>query len=329
ARLDDRSCPHRLPRRAFAAPARGGRPCACRGELQRRSQRAEARDVAGPAVRGAGSAPGPPDRGLRPRPEGRLLPLRRVDGRRRRARHGRPRRVQPRDGLQHPPAVGRAVPPGGPRHPRALPAGQDDVGVERGEPLHAADPPQPEAGGRLLQRAARGVPRVPHRRRRRPRPEGHGEVAGHLQAPRPGAEAVGPAQLRRRQPLQAPAAHRHRQAPEARQGRGVADRGGRHRPLRLLLQGRPRGRGAGGARHEADLRAGAHEHAHQTRLPLPLGCREEVHHVGFRSRRRVGSRAPGSRGGSRRDQPATPGPGPPADRPPAGRSSAAAAAVAL
>ena len=137
------------------------------------------------ALRGALRAPGP----------------RRVDA-------GRPRRGrQPADLLRplrgEPPqaADARALPLRVPPLPRRLPVGPRLRDLERGQPLRRADLPPPRAGRRLLPQAARGVPEVPHPRRRAARHAQHGHLGQGLPPRRDrAAEVLGPAQLPRRQP---------------------------------------------------------------------------------------------------------------------------------
>jgi len=87
--------------------------------------------------------------------------------------------------------------------PPALPVGHDVRDLERGQPLRRADLPPPVPGGRLLPRAAQGVPELHDPRARGPRHAQHGPVGQGL-PPRAGLQpqALGRAQLRRGQPLQ-------------------------------------------------------------------------------------------------------------------------------
>ena len=107
--------------------------------------------------------------------------------------------------------------------------------VERGQPRQAADVPQAQAGGAVLQHPARGVRGLHDPRRGPARLQEHALVGRDLQAVREAPEAVGPALLPGHQPLPPALADVHARAAPRRQGRPLAHRGRRHRPLRHPL----------------------------------------------------------------------------------------------
>ena len=219
--------------------------------------------MAGPALPAARHPARAPADGVRLGPPRGLQPLRPLDGHRARTRRRRPADDQPERAASDPSADGLPVPPRRADPAQALPVGDDDVGVERGEPQGAADVPQAAAGRAVLQRDAQGVPRLHDRRRRRPGLQQHAAVAGGVQAPRPASAHLGPAQLRRHEPLQAAVGDRDAPAPARRQGRRLADRDRRHRPLLDPLPRREERRGARRASGEAHVRGGAVEQPDQ------------------------------------------------------------------
>ncbi|CAA9468376.1 MAG: DNA polymerase III alpha subunit, partial [uncultured Solirubrobacteraceae bacterium] len=184
--------------------------------------------------------------------------------------------VQPSRRLAHLPAVGRHLQAQLQEVPHGLPLDPRVLAVERGQPLQPADRPPARPCGRLLQRGARGLPRLPHRRRRRARPAGLRAVDQDLPPPRPRAEAVGAAQLLRRQP---PA--RHDRSPHA-QGdsrrSAVAHRDGWDRPPGHVVAVR---RAPRGTRDQARALAGQAT-AGGPRLPVPLVGRAARIALGFR-----------------------------------------------
>ena len=170
-----------------------------------RHRRAEARLLHQRALHRAGGA-----RRARHRRLGRAqLPLaarraRRLHGRRRGGRRPRAARLRAlaRQGAHAHAADPQALPARVPPLQGALSAGPRLPDLERGQPVRPADLPAARARGAVLRRDRLGLPRLPHRRRRRARHVGARAVAAAVRAGRaPQAADLGPAQLHRRQPL--------------------------------------------------------------------------------------------------------------------------------
>ena len=196
--------------------------------------------MAGPALRAARHPAGAAARVLRPRARGRLLRYDQWMRSRAGPRRRRPADDQPALAPRRAPADARAVPPHRADPAQALPVGDHDVGLERGQPQDAADCTSARGARRSTTTscarsaaAARSSP---------PTCSTQSNMLPWLATFKRYAKSPriwGLHSYSGLQPL--PAARRDRDAPAAarRQGRGLADRGRRDRPLLHPLPRRP------------------------------------------------------------------------------------------
>ena len=204
---------------------------------QHRHLRPGGLDLRRPAVRLDRDLPDPRHRALGHRVRARHEPHRPRPADRARHLPGHPRLLRAplvrglrRRARQVLPAHAHPVPARRRRLPPALAVRQDDLALERGEPPEPADRRPSRDGGRLLQDRQGRLPPLHGPRRGGRRPLQPRRLGQALQVrPRLRPAAVGPAQLRRRDPPP-----RHHDPPHARpgQGRRVADGDRRARALR-------------------------------------------------------------------------------------------------